>query len=96
MNAQLTKATTVTNGQTITLPANVGSRGTLLTFRGTSVGTVTVTGKVLGGDKFEEVTDGEIDLSVRKYIWIPEIPLEAVQLALAGLGGALDLYAYTV
>lgn len=63
----------------------------LLVFSGSNVGTVTVTGRLPKGDKMEAITNGVLNLANVKYLYVPDIPLEYINMACSGGSGSLTV-----
>jgi len=79
----LTAAQLVEDGDVITLPEH--DARTHIVFTGSVVGEVIITAQVAGGARYNDVTDGTIDLSTRDYVYIPNIPVKAITVAYDGL-----------
>ncbi len=69
------------------------STGTLISVKNALSGSLTVTAVVIGGSRQNDVTDGVIDLSLKDYIYIPDIPLKSLHLVYSG-PGTIDVVAF--
>ena len=72
----------------------LNSTRTQVGFKGAVTGTVTITVRPLGTDRFMPVTDGVVDLAVKNYAYIPDIAIEAINFNYSG-AGALSATIYS-
>lgn len=57
-----------------------------INFSGRATGVITVTAKAVGGDTFESVTDGAIDLATKRTLLINGFSLKELRFSDAGSG----------
>jgi len=80
-----TNATNVGANKDIFLKGKGTYSKTLIRFKGSTSGNVTVTARVKGGTRFNAVTDGVVDLSAKDYASILNISVDAIHVAYDGV-----------